>query len=222
MYAFANRADTSVVDEPLYAHYLTRQRTEAKHPARNLILGSMENNGQVVVHRMLKEEYGREAVVFKQMTHHLVDLDRSFLFNMQNVLLIRNPRDILRSFTKVITDISAEDIGIPQQYALFRGLKAAGKLDAVVDAKLLLQQPRKVLGQLCERLALPFNESMLSWPAGPRPEDGVWAPHWYSNVHRSTGFQAYEPKTFTLPPHLEELALACLPAYDSMVNEALR
>ena len=29
---------------------------------------------------------------------------------------------------------------------------------------------------------------MLSWPAGRRETDGVWAPAWYDAVERSTGF----------------------------------
>ena len=36
--------------------------------------------------------------------------------------------------------------------------------------------------------ASPYDDAMLSWPAGPKPEDGVWAEHWYASAHRSTGF----------------------------------
>jgi hypothetical protein len=31
------------------------------------------------------------------------------------------------------------------------------------------------------------------WKAGPRPEDGVWAPWWYSTVHKSTEFTPPPP-----------------------------
>ena len=222
MYSFAQRPDTAVEDEPLYAHYLIHQRTPADHPGRAEILASQENDGAKVIRRMLTHDYGKAAVVFKQMTHHLIGVDTAFLSEMKNVLLIRDPRAILNSFSKVVDEVTAEDIGIPQQHQLFRRLKAAGKLTAVVDARLLLLNPAGVLRQLCERLGLPFTDRMLSWSAGARPEDGVWAKHWYANVHESTGFQPYTEKRIELSPTLETIATACAPAYAEMLREALR
>jgi len=108
MYSFAQRPDTTVVDEPLYAHYLTHQRTEANHPGRDEILASQDADGNKVVDYMLSNDYGREAVVFKQMTHHLVEIDPDFLRKMDNVLLIRDPRAILNSFSKVVNKVTAD------------------------------------------------------------------------------------------------------------------
>ena len=221
MYSFAQLPDTAVVDEPLYAHYLVRQTTEADHPGRDEILASQDSDGGKVVDQMLHHDYGKKAVVFKQMTHHLVELDPGFLEKMDNVLLIRDPRAILNSFSKVVDKVTAEDIGIPQQYALYRQLKQAGKLAAVVDAKLLLMNPGRVLRQLCERLGLTYTERMLRWNAGARPEDGVWAEHWYANVHKSTGFKPWAEKTYQLSPTLNKIAEDCLPAYEEMLKEAL-
>ena len=222
MYSFAQRPDTAVVDEPLYAHYLKRQTTEAAHPGHDEILGSQNENGREVVKQMLHHDYGKNVVVFKQMTHHLVQLKPDFLKEMQNVLLIRDPRAILNSFSKVVDNVTAEDIGIPQQFELFRRLKEAGTLAAVVDARQLLMNPTGVLEQLCQRLSIPFTEGMLSWPAGPRPEDGVWAKHWYANVHKSTGFQPWKEKTYSLSPALSVIAEDCSAAYETMLQEALK
>ena len=221
MYSFAQRTDAAVVDEPLYAHYLVNQTTGARHPDRELILASQDNDGKRVVQQMLHGEYGRPTVIFKQMTHHLVKLDRSFLVRMDNVLLIRNPRAILASFNRVVEQVTAADIGVPQQYDLFQQLIAAGREPAVVDARRLLLDPAGVLKKLCNRLNLNWQPTMLRWPAGPRPEDGVWAPHWYANVHRSTGFQPYQEKTYALSPQLEEIATTVAPLYQSMLQRAL-
>jgi hypothetical protein len=222
MYSFAQRADTAVVDEPLYAHYLLRQPTEADHPGRADILDSQNGNGREVVEHMLNNDYGKAAVVFKQMTHHLVELDPGFLNRMDNVLLIRDPRAILNSFSKVVKDITAEDIGIPQQYRLFRQLKKSGNLTAVVDARLLLMAPENVLAQLCEQLNIPFTNRMLSWKSGARPEDGSWAEHWYGNVHKSTGFKPWQEKAYDLSPALSVIADDCRLAYEEMLGDALR
>ena len=222
MYSFAQRPDTRVVDEPLYAHYLRHQATAAAHPGRAEILASQEPDGARVVGQLLYAPYdGVETVVFKQMTHHLVELDPDFLGAMKNVLLIRDPRAILASFSKVVADVTAADIGLPQQYALFERLRTTGALHAVVDSRRLLLDPPGQLRQLCAALDLPFYDSMLAWEAGPRPEDGVWAKYWYANVHRSTGFLPYREKTYTLPPALERIALEVAPHYQDLLAAAL-
>lgn len=221
MYSFAQHPDFSVVDEPLYAHYLTRQPTEAVHPGREDILSAQNKDGAAVVAEMLTHNYGTPAVLFKQMTHHLIHLDRNFLKEMDNVLLIRNPRAILSSFSKVVTEVTAEDIGLPQQHRLYQDLLRAGRPPAVVDATRLLKAPRTVLEKLCAFLDVPWTDSMLSWPAGPRPEDGVWAPYWYANVHRSTGFQPFVEKQYALSAPLEAIARTCMPLYQKLLDNAL-
>lgn len=221
MYSFAQRPDFRVVDEPLYAHYLRNQPTEARHPGREEVLSVQNNDGTAVVTEMLTQDYGAAAVLFKQMTHHLVNLDHDFLSDMTNVLLIRNPRAILASFSKVVADVTAEDIGLPQQYRLYQELLTGGRPPAIVDAARLLTDPEGVLKKLCTYLGIPWEENMLSWEAGPRLEDGVWAPYWYANVHQSTGFQPYVEKTYELPPHLEEIAEKCWPLYEELLENAL-
>ncbi len=42
----------------------------------------------------LNDENGKEVLFLKQMTKHLVDVNRNFLPRFKNILLIRNPRDI--------------------------------------------------------------------------------------------------------------------------------
>jgi hypothetical protein len=78
-----------------------------------------------------------------------------------------------------------------------------------------------VLQQLCERIGIPFQQSMLTWPAGPKPYDGVWAPHWYANVHRSTGFEQQPTSSRPLPDHLEELYHRAYFFYEKMLPFSL-
>ncbi len=222
MYSFAQRADTTVVDEPLYAYYLTNTDSEAEHPGVPEILASQSSSGEEVVREViLSDHYPTPVVVHKQMTHHLLDLDRSFLHQCQNVLLIRDPRAILASYTKVVQAPTPYDIGIPQQIDLYQYLRKHDLLSAIVDTSILLQNPTQVLDQLCQQVGIPFNESMLSWEAGARAEDGVWAPYWYHNVHSSTGFKPYVKKEIDLPDHLEELASSCLPTYQELLADEL-
>jgi hypothetical protein len=222
MYSFAQRSDTTVVDEPLYAHYLASNSAGAEHPGTAEVLASQSADGEEVVRKVLMCHYDKPVVVFKQMTHHLVNLDLGFLREMDNVLLIRDPRAILASYAKVISNPGMRDVGVEQQAELFQFLQENSALGAVIDARELLLHPRSVLKALCERLDLSFEENMLHWEAGPRPEDGVWAKYWYGNVHRSTGFQPYVEASISLPAHLEPLAEACRPFYENLYQHAIK
>lgn len=222
MYAFRQRPDTTVVDEPLYAHYLTNGKTAARHPATPAILASQSCDGAEVVQEVLFAPYAKPVVFFKQMTHHLIELEESFLQHMDNILLIRDPRAIIASYAKVIPNPTIEDIGIEQQYHLFQKLNAMGTLRAVVDARELLLDPPGVLRQLCGALGLPFAPQMLKWEKGPRPEDGAWAPYWYSRVHQSKGFEPFQKREYRLSAPLEQLAQKCLPYYHTLYAAALK
>jgi hypothetical protein len=57
---------------------------------------------------------------------------------------------------------------------------------------------------------------MLSWPAGPRQSDGVWAPHWYASVWSSTGFEPRRPRHTTLSDHDAAVAECCRPVYAAL------
>ncbi|MEM9884581.1 MAG: hypothetical protein AAF849_01730 [Bacteroidota bacterium] len=222
MYAFAQRDDCSVVDEPLYAHYLLHIETTAIHPATQEILASMEQDGEQVIQTMLQKDFKTPNVLFKQMTHHLMALDWSFLAKMENVLLIRDPRLIIHSYAKVIPNPSMQDVGVRQQFELMQHLLKISKLNAVVDANILLRNPKNILKKLCECLQIPFQSAMLNWKAGKRAEDGIWAKYWYKNVHQSTGFQPYQEKEIHLSDELEELAEACLPYYEALLEQVIK
>jgi hypothetical protein len=222
MYSFAQRADTTVVDEPLYAHYLSKTGSTATHPGTQEVLIAQQNDGEKVVSDVVFGEYPTPVVLFKQMTHHLIQLDWSFMLRTENVMLIRNPREIIASYAKVIPNPSMQDIGVEKQSEVFDFLTKNNRLNAVVDARELLLNPASVLRQLCEKLGLGFDENMLKWQPGPRPEDGVWAKYWYENVHRSSGFEPFVEKNVTLPPHLEALAQCCQPFYEKLYQAALK
>jgi len=222
MYSFAQRPDTRVVDEPLYAHYLLRTKSEAQHPGRAEVLNSQRNDGQKVIDEVLQGPCDRPVVFFKQMTHHLIEIDWSFLLYSDHVLLIRDPRAIIGSYAKVVPNPGIEDVGIRKQYELFQFLEARDRCRAVLDTQELLRAPRTVLEQLCRQLDLPFYPEMLAWEPGPRPEDGVWAKYWYHQVHHSEGFQPYRRKTVELSPELETLAERCRPYYAALYEHAIK
>jgi hypothetical protein len=80
----------------------------------------------------------------------------------------------------------------------------------------VLEDPKRILGLLCDAVGIEFSGSMLSWPPGLRETDGVWAKHWYEEVARSTSFQPYRPKRDEVPEHLREIYERCRECYEQL------
>jgi len=219
MYSFRQRSDTLVVDEPLYGHYL--KVTRADHPGDDEVMAIMDRDGERVVREVILGPCGRAVHFFKNMAHHLAGLDRGFLGGITNVLLVRDPTEMLPSLAQQLQAPTLRDTGLLQQTEILDHALESGGEPVVVDAKDLLLDPSGVLRLACEKLALPFEEAMLRWPAGPKPEDGVWAKHWYANVHASTGFSAYTPKMDAFPERLSPLLEECLPLYERLTRYAI-
>lgn len=220
MYSFAQRRDTRALDEPLYAHYL--RATGARHPGRDEVLAAMENDGAKVVRDVILGPCDRPVLFMKQMAHHLVEIDRGFLKQTANVLLVRDPAWVLPSLAKKVSDVGMRDTGFAVLTELRRQLREWGQDPPVVDAGHLLRDPPGVLKILCEALGVAFDPAMLSWPAGPHPEDGVWAPYWYHNAHLSTGFQPYREEPGPLPENLLPLLEECQSHYERLEADAIR
>lgn len=214
LYAFAQRCDTRGVDEPLYGYYLAT--SGADHPGADEVMAAMDTDGERVVREVILGPCDRPVLFLKQMAKHLVGLDLGFLERCANALLIRDPEEMLPSLVNQLPEPTLADTALADQDELYRRLRRLGQEPPVLDAKELLLDPPGVLAELCRRLGLEPSEAMLSWPAGPRPEDGVWAKHWYHNVHRSSGFAPYRPKTEPFPARLEPLLARCRPHYEAL------
>jgi hypothetical protein len=220
MYSFAQRPDTIAFDEPLYAHYL--RVTGIDHPGKEEILASQENDGEKVVQKTILADYDKPVAFFKQMTHHLVELNEDFLGKVYNILFIRDPKQIISSYAQVRPNVTMQDIGIEKQWDLFNSLKEKNYPCVVLDSNEILKSPEKVLCSLCDALEIPFHKEMLHWQAGPKKEDGIWAKYWYENVHKSTGFEKQKTSDRALPEYLEPLYNESKKYYDLLYQHSLK
>jgi hypothetical protein len=220
MYSFAQRSDTYVVDEPLYGHYLVT--TGADHPGKNEVINNMETDGNKVILQLKKQAKNIPILFLKNMAHHWVNLDDNLLMDFNNVFLIRDPKEMLASLAKQISNPIMRDTGLKTQVDIYKKLTAEGRVPTVLDARQLLLNPQKTLQHLCAALKIPFEQTMLEWEAKPRKEDGVWAKHWYQNVHKSTGFEAYERKKEDVPEHVRPLLEECSPYYEFLYDKAIK
>ncbi len=217
MRAWENRADTTVADEPFYAFYLAR--TGKVHPGAEEIIARGETDWRKVVRQLTGPiPEGRTIFFQKQMTQHLLpEASRDWLTQMTNCFLIRDPADVIVSYTKKAGDPRLEDLGFVQQLEIFNFVREqTDEPPAVIDAKDVLQNPERTLRSLCTALEIEFDVAMLSWPPGFRPTDGIWAKYWYAEVERSTSFMAYHERTAAIPAHLNDIHMHCRAIYDEL------
>lgn len=220
MRSFENRADCRVVDEPFYAAYLAQ--TGLDHPMREAVLASQPLDWRAVVDGL--DALNGAVVYEKHMAHHmLAGFGLDWAANRANAFLIRDPAEVLASYTVKRAEVTLEDIGVVQQRELFdREADRLGRAPPVVRGADVLADPRGMLSALCGALGLPFDAAMLSWPAGRRPSDGVWAPAWYDAVERSTGFEAPREKPAPqLSDDLRRIAEQARPHYEALAAHRL-
>lgn len=222
MRSFENRTDSVVVDEPLYAAYLAA--TGVDHPGREAVLASQATDWRTVM-RALTTEAPAPVYYQKHMCQHwLADFPNDLADALTNCFLIREPRRIIASYARVRPEFGIDELGFRQQKRLFdRECDRLGEAPPVLDATLTLTDPDTVLRLLCRRLGIPFDPRMLAWPSGPRDSDGVWAPHWYASVWRSTGFDAPPASAAlpVLPARFEQMCEEATTLYESMRPHAL-
>ena len=230
MYSFAQRPDTKVYDEPLYAAYLAQ--TDGQRPYRERLLQVQSVDKRRVVEDVLLGDAGLTAEearsksirFYKNMSKHLCIFggdELAFMQDMENVVLVRHPFKVVASYYKAMGDgMTLHDTGFIDFLPLLRHVEEIGKVAPVLLNEQLLRHPERTLRRLCEKLEIDFKESMLSWTPGGIPEDGIWAYHWYKGTHGTSGFTAEaaesppEEALQGLPTNIIQIAYDALPVYD--------
>lgn len=210
MYSFGNRGDLRVYDEPFFGSFL--KHTGVWRPSREEVLAIMECGFNKVLEH-LQDASKKERLFLKNMGNHLEGGSLEVLSQFQNVILVRKPEAVIASFTQQVELPTDLDLCYKNQLEILEFLKSKSLPFYVVDSDDIKKAPRQELELLCSYLKLPFTERMLSWEAGARDEDGVWAKYWYHNVHKSTGFMPYEEKQYEVPERLAALYDDCQKDY---------
>ncbi|PUB17163.1 hypothetical protein DFP92_102173 [Yoonia sediminilitoris] len=216
MYAFGNRPDFAVWDEPFYAPYLAA--TGIIHPMRDDILAAHEADPQRVASRCVDTIPAQKPHLYmKHMPHHMIGgFPLDWAKACVNVHLIRHPARVIASYGAKRETVTARDLGFEQQVALYDRLGGI-----VIDSADIRANPEGMLRKLCAQIDLPYDPAMLHWPAGRRDADGVWAAHWYDAVHKSTGFAGAEGPLPELSGRDADLLAETLPYYEQMAKSAI-
>lgn len=216
MYAFGNRADFAVWDEPFYAPYLAQSGMD--HPMRSEIIISHETNPKMVgaiCGGTVPDE--KPHFYMKHMALHMLpEFPLDWAERCHNVHLLRHPARVVASYAAKREQPTFDDIGFRQQ------LEICEKLGGwVIDSYDIREQPRAMLARLCNALDLEFDPAMLNWPQGGHRSDGIWASHWYNAIHNSTGFAGPEGPLPELTGHAAELVEQAMPYYEKLVAQKM-
>ena len=154
MYSFANRKDTRVVDEPMYAFYLHETGIQY-HPCTEEILADLPTSLKDVLEQIFFKEMEEEVYFIKGMAHHYVEQELSFLLQLQNVFLVRNPYQLIASFAQVVKEPTMRDIGIKRAWEIAQFLNDHDQPLVVIDSNDVLEDPESTLKQLCQDIDIP-------------------------------------------------------------------
>ncbi|XP_042027028.1 branched-chain-amino-acid aminotransferase-like protein 1 [Salvia splendens] len=212
MYSFAQRDDTEVLDEPLYANYL--QVTGEQTPYREELLSKWESDGNKVIQEIIFAPGEKTYRFVKHIaSQRLPGLTPDLMKRGKHCMLIRNPLDVVTSYNKV-SPPSFSMLGYYNLVSIYHELCDQGKTPPVIDSDLLREDPEATLRGLCGDLGIPFQTAMLKWESGPKPFDGVWAPYWYKNSHKSTSFELPNEYPSPFPSSMYNLLEQSLPLYN--------
>jgi hypothetical protein len=223
MRSFENRNDTFVSDEPFYAHFL--KQTGVDHPMRDEVIKSGNPNWTTVSDYLTNTIPDGKSVWYQKhmAQHNLPGVDLEWAEKVFNCFLIRDPKEVILSYTKKYAISSVYQLGLPQQFDLFTQLREKGEVAPIIlDSTDILTNPESMLKKLCRTLGIPFTNKMLKWPKGRRKSDGVWGKHWYNAVEQSTSFQAYQKKCEKIPIEYTAIYEESIEFYLQLYNQRIQ
>ena len=223
MRSWSSRNDSFVSDEPLYAYYLKEK--QFKHPMYKEIIQTYPNEYNQIVKNLNSKIIPNNKKIWyqKHMAHHLIDLNNiNWIKNFENCILIRHPRDVIKSYVKKTSLSHVNELGYPQQYKIMKYLDSIGKKFIVIDSDILLNNPEKILSQWCNSINLEFDISMLKWEKSNHEQDGIWWKHWYDNVITTTHFQKFSANQSELDKKYQSIYDEALDYYNKLYYFAER
>jgi len=223
MRSFENRSDSFVTDEPFYAYFLKESGED--HPGRKEIIQSQSSDWDTVASELIGSiPQGKTIWYQKHMAHHIFNYSNlDWIDSVFNCFLIRDPKEVICSYVKRFNLVDHKQLGYSQQLQIFEKIKTkTDKLPVVINAKDVLEHPEKILKKLCKILKIKFSRNMLDWPSGKRDTDGIWAPHWYSEVEKTTSFQPYSYQNTKLDPNFKYIYDKCMVDYEVLFDQRIK
>jgi hypothetical protein len=215
---FVERDDFEVFHEPFgESYYYSEERLSDRYSDEE---PRPEDNYENVLARILEP---REKRVFvKDMAYYVKPLmGPEFVSRFRNTFIIRDPKYVIASLSRIWPDFTLEETGFEQLYRLFRYATDVDPEDVVaVDAMTFSENPVGVLSAYCEHLQIPFRTDSLSWQPREVRRWESWE-GWHEEAQQSTGIKPAERKDPVLPSELQNAYEYCLPYYYQLAAKAV-
>lgn len=221
MRSWGSRADTATTDEPFYGYFLAT--TGAERPGREDSLALQPHDWETVVEWLDGPVPDGKAIWYqKHHALHLVgDLPWEWIDCVTSCFLIRDPRLVISSYSRIRPDFSAADLGYERLVEVFDYVRRDSVAPLVLDASDLRRAPKPYLEALCRGIGVGFDPAMLSWEAGRRPDDPSPGDLWYRKVQQTTGFVGGPEPLRDIPRQYHAILESCSELYDQLYQHRL-
>tara|TARA_B100000029_G_scaffold178607_2_gene175993 strand:+ start:424 stop:1146 length:723 start_codon:yes stop_codon:yes gene_type:complete len=221
MRSFGNRLDSYISDEPFYPYYL--KNSNIKHPMKKRIISKGNTNMKMLVNYITGPIPEKKSIWYQKhmAQHNILGFDLKWTYKIKNCFLIRNPNDVILSYSKKNCLNSYLQLGYQHQLNLINDLKKKNIEYWIIDADDLVSKPKHILQLLCKKLKIGFDKKMLWWEKGPKPYDGIWSEHWYDDVNQSEYFKPKIKKTSKFPSEYIEIYNLCENIYQQLYSQRL-
>ncbi len=220
----------AVFDEPFYPYWL-KALNKISDPGFEAAVENHETDWRRVIDLVLGSiPDEREWYYQKHMAIHMLDdVDLTWMREMRNCFLIRNPAEVIVSMADFRTlkpggsqdvEEAARLVGIPQLRRIFDlACEVSGGIPPIIDANDVLKNPKQILGGFCDMIGMDFDpQKSIRWAPGRHECDGAWADAWYGKVYETTCLGRYKPKLLTVPPELQPVVDYCMPVYEHIAQ----
>jgi len=186
MYAFNQRKDTVIADEPYFAYSLAY--TGVNSEIRDEAIEKMDVNPQRISDLLANCDIKKELFVVRNKASQLIGLEWSVLESFKNVFLISEPEKMVRSLRKDSERPTLIDMCYEVQYQQILYLIEKGVEPIVIKWEDILDNPELAIKELCAKLKISFSSEMLEWERGPQDFESLPTKSWAQNIHNSLGF----------------------------------
>ncbi len=215
---FVERGDFKVFHEPFSTSYY--YSTDRRSDRFKDVEPKEEYCFAAVLNRLLAP--ATKPVFFKDMAYYVSGcMAPEFVDSFRNTFIIREPRAVLASFSKLWPDFTFEEAGFEELHRLFGYAVELGQEPVVVDAADLSENPRGIVAAYCERIGVSFIPDALTWEPREVPEWEMWD-EWHEDAQKSTGIGKLSREEVELSDDLEEISRRCLPYYEAMYAQRIR
>ena len=220
------RGDLQVFHEPFGPAYYFGPDRSSRRKADAPV--QAEHSYNAILARL--EDAARAGPVFsKDMAYYIAPVMTAELIGrFQNTILIRNPKNQLRSLERAWPDFTLAEAGFIALDRLCSLMAdSEGRPPAIIDADDLLDNPPGIVRAFCDHVGIPYKPEALNWEAQDRSEINWWeGGSWHGKLAESQGFNVTQETSPTdegdgaSDRYLKALAV-CQPIYEQLFERRI-